>query len=472
MQQPDNSRLEDRLRDELKEASFLPPPAAWNRIEAALPGNKPWYAQHRWSLSAAVLLVAFISSYWFHEAFMNQIYPTGEQAAKSEESLHLAVQRNNRIETVQVNDFSESSLTAEDPQMTASTNKLRSQKRSVKVLEKSPIGQTENTSSINTSSRNSVLVADKKKKRQTAASQTNVVVERDLIQNSTSTDGKVSMNGTNAFESIELTKAASLTDAATGYIPQLIELQQLDYADDEIQATLKQPVPSKKDKRRQDMKSMKGFFMGPGFGMNYNLMSKAPIDRDADFSSLSYRPHFGSTFGLTFGYDFSSRLGFMMDWVYSSDEGQRFAQVVDGEPVNLSIELDYMKFPVVLKYKHRFLSQTGKNPVTLNFVGGFHYSVLRSRNTFVNGELSYFDQKHNQHQWGLVAGTEVDIYAGRQLFFTLGARMGFNAGTEGFPRMKGAEGNNPLAFQTGAFARLNYRFNRPSNTASVKPSFE
>jgi hypothetical protein len=99
-----------------------------------------------------------------------------------------------------------------------------------------------------------------------------------------------------------------------------------------------------------------------------------------------------------------------------------------------------------------------KKPMMLNLLGGLHYSLLRSKNTYINGELAYFDQKFNKHQWGLLAGAELDLYATKQLFFTFGARGGFAANARSFPRMKGRDGTDPLAFNAGLYTRINFRF--------------
>jgi hypothetical protein len=99
-----------------------------------------------------------------------------------------------------------------------------------------------------------------------------------------------------------------------------------------------------------------------------------------------------------------------------------------------------------------------KYPMMLNMLGGVHFSVLRSKNTYVNGQLNYFDQKFNRQQWGLTAGAELDMYISRQLFFTVGARGGFAANAGGFPRLKGRDGDDPLAFNAGLYTRINFRF--------------
>jgi hypothetical protein len=467
MSQHNNINLEDRLRDELKDASFLPPPAAWDRIEAALPGGQPWYVRHRWPMSAAVLLIAFFSTYFFHQTFISQNeilaegITTNESVSKvaeispqkSEPEVPLNLEGLNIATSENLAETSASQASALNQNTAGRFAQQNAGKKSGSTSKSSKSGPT------NTPDTRSTKPTALKAPKSLRENKSSVIV----------TDASKSSNPLLANEwTNTITDAEAIVEAAAiGYHPPMLALDKIDYVDDESKFTVKAPASAKSKKLKKSFNVGKGFYMGPTFGMNYNLMSKAPMDKDADFSTLQYRPHFGSSLGLSFGYDFSSRFGLVVDWVYSSEEGQRFAQEVDGSLTDLSIELDYMKFPVVLKYKHAFLSDHGKNPIVLNFTGGFHYSLLRSRNTFINDELAYFDQKHNQHQWGLLGGAEIDIYATKQLFFTVGARAGFNAGTEGFPRFKGSDGNNPVALQTGIFARLNYRFCKPVGNAEA-----
>jgi hypothetical protein len=469
MSQHNNIKLEDRLRDELKDASFLPPPAAWDRIEAALPGGHPWYVRHRWLVSAAVLLIAFFSTYFFHQTFISESTLLAEGIDQSEPAAEIAALSPQKAGMGLSSTSEGLNIASGEKSSEISVSKTAGSGQNPTVLI-----ADQNVGKKAGSAPKMITTAPTANSQKRNNNQSGSKASAPNQKNQPSNTAVNAFDLTNPIHANEWNKAPATAEAFTeavaiGYQPPMLALDKIDYVDDESKFTVKAPVSSKSKKQKKNFNLGKGFYMGPTFGMNYNLMSKAPMDKDADFSSLQYRPHFGSSLGLSFGYDFSSRFGLVVDWIYSSDEGQRFAQEVDGRLTDLSIELDYMKFPVLLKYKHKFLSENGKNPIVLNFTGGFHYSVLRSRNTFINDELAYFDQKHNQHQWGLLGGAEVDIYATKQLFFTIGARAGFNAGTEGFPRMKGPDGSNPIAFQTGAFARLNYRFSKAMGGEATKP---
>lgn len=470
MSQHNNINLEDRLRDELKDASFLPPPAAWDRIEAALPGGQPWYVRHRWPVSAAVLLIAFLSTYFFHQTFISPIDTMAEGIAGTESVTEVAELSPQRTALGLSSNNEESNITSNKKPSDALDIKTKtaSQNPASSIAQQNSRKKSRNNSTLSTSVPANTQDTPGKKANSTKASKSirgniSSIAERNAFESSNPLQANEWKNTNSETETIS-------EAVAIGYHPPMLQLDKIDYVDDESKFSVKAPASDKSKKQKKNFNIGKGLYIGTTFGMNYNLMSKAPMDKDADFSSLKYRPHFGSSLGLTFGYDFSSRFGLVVDWIYSSNEGQRFVQEVDGGLTDLSIELDYMKFPVLLKYKHAFLSDHGKNPIVLNFTGGFHYSILRSRNTFINDELAYFDQKHNQHQWGLIGGAEIDIHATKQLFFTIGARAGFNTGTEGFPRFIGPDGNNPVALQTGAFARLNYRFSKPAGNVEIAPT--
>ena len=147
-----------------------------------------------------------------------------------------------------------------------------------------------------------------------------------------------------------------------------------------------------------------------------------------------------------------------MEWIYNSDEGQRFKENINGENIEKYIALDYMKIPIYFKYSHKFITRYDKCPITLNFVGGLHYSKLKSVNTFINDQIAPVPVDYNEQEWGMLGGFEFDIFPTNRIFFTFGSRVTFNADLKQFPRLRGSDGTNPFSVQTGVYAKMNYVF--------------
>ena len=458
-QQHDFHYIEDQFRDELREASVIPPIAVWERIEAGLPKSTPFYVRFKWPLVASALVgIAFTGAYWSMQP-SNNVHLSAFQIHPSAIS---SVVLNNDKESVK--EYATVGL-IDNNLPTGTSDKGQAQS----VLVENVLASSVKNGSDRKTSKASPLFLDKKLTTQTVAelrskSNNGAFISKGVGADYQPSDKGVSSSGKESITEIlqdihvknQNTTVADAFSADDTYRPIAIPVEPFTYSDDEFPELLVKSTGKKKAHKYINVNT--GFFMGPAFGYQFNRLTQESSSPETDNSFLEYRPHFGSHYGLAMGYDFPSRWGILVEWVYSSNEGQRFEEDFGDYVVNKSIELDYMKFPVLVRYQQAFLNKQGRNPVILNLMGGFQYSLLRSKNTFINDELALVDQKFNKHTWGLSAGAELDIYATKQLFFTIGMKSAFASDFSGFPRFKGKEGNDPMSIQTGLYARLNYRF--------------
>jgi|GEM_PF-5907530 len=487
-----NIPLEDRLRDELGNASFLPPPDMWNKIQAELPEKKPLYIRYRWPISAAVFLFALLSTYLFQQQYSASEYfsshnaviasndvlqqnPAAVQPAaiygqKSymdglKESHHTAtasvkkdIKQNNTVSAKQT-------IASQEKQATASnTGSLSADRLTTEAYTPRPAGN------VTASGHNKVKKGKKSVTDHPGNTSPGSVIKhfsKSVAQEAVSQQQETFTvkDQKNGAEIAGAEVAQVLSDEAKAEVARIqeepVRLEPLAtalFSDDEaaLHGFNNQPKP---EKARKVYSLNKGFYIGPLAGYHYTAMTKAARE-GVNVSQMNHKATFGSFYGITIGYMFNSRWSLSAEWMYSSTEGQRFTETIGNQSTQKYMDLDYMKFPVVVRYRQQFISGASKIPVTLNFIGGIQYSRLRSKNTFINNELSYFDIYHNKHQWGLLTGTELDFHATNRIFFTLGSRIGFNANANTFPRLRGNNGVDPVSMQIGVYAKINYRIIR------------
>lgn len=458
-QQHDFHYIEDQFRDELREASVIPPIAVWERIEAGLPRATPFYVRFKWPLVASALVgIALTGAYWSLQPSNNvrlsafQVHPSAVSSVISTNDKESA--KENASVDLTDNHLPRGTYDKGQSQSTPVNNVLASTVNYSSVRNTSKVSSPTSSKQTNDKSANAL----KSNSNNAAFNGKGISADYQLSDKVATSSGKESTS--EMLQDIKVkdqnTAVADAFSADETYRPMAIPVEPFTYSDDEYPELPVKSTGKKKAHKHIDVNT--GFFMGPSFGFQFNRLTQKSSSPETDNSFLEYRPHFGSHYGLAMGYDFPSRWGILVEWVYSSNEGQRFEENFGDYIVNKSIELDYMKFPLMVRYQQAFLNKQGRNPIILNLMGGFQYSLLRYKNTFVNDELALVDQKFNKHTWGLAAGAELDIYATRQLFFTIGMKSAFASDFSGFPRFKGKEGNDPISIQTGLYARLNYRF--------------
>jgi hypothetical protein len=263
MSQHNNIKLEDRLRDELKDASFLPPPAAWDRIEAALPGGHPWYVRHRWPVSAAVLLIAFFSTYFFHQTFISQNDILAEGSTTNESIAEVAEMSAQKSELGRPLNYEGLNIETSEKSPEASVSKAKAsdqnpagrfaqQNAGKKSGSTSKLSSSAPTNSPDTRSKKSTAAKTSKALRESKPS----VAAADAFESS---NPLLSNEGKNATTDGE----AVFEAAAIGYQPPMLALDKIDYVDDESKYAVKAPASAKSKKQKKEFQSRQRLLHGP-----------------------------------------------------------------------------------------------------------------------------------------------------------------------------------------------------------------
>lgn len=479
MQASDQESEFDKLfRQKLEEASFAPPMDAWDNIQSQLPPSIPFYHRHKYIIATVMFSCAVMLSFSIHNKF---IKPSSQLAEVEQKEILMADMTDGKIMTIrQYLDKDESSsaknaiiATAESiPQKVYDT---WAQDTDVnKSLNHEPLLASENQQSeldasmdtpgnlqVNipglVSERNideTYITSKKKDKKKKKFAPIDAPKEKVVFED----DEKYVLPNTKSVfqEPSEKTPSERIVELLPDEMPTALMIDSLK-AEAENEK-LKLNESAYKDKKTfSGFNLKKGFYIGPYVGINNNWLTKATKRKNSNNKNLDYDFQLGAIYGLSTGYDFNERWGLIVEWTYSSAEGQKFIEINEGVKTKKEIKLDYLKMPMLVKYRTQFLTPSSNKPIAMNILFGGHYSYLRSKNTFINGQLAFFDQKFNVHQWGLQLGLDFDIYLTERLFITTGARTGFGANLLGFPRPYGKNDKDPLSYQTGIYTKLQFR---------------
>lgn len=486
----DNQHFDDLFRKRFEDASFAPPPGIWDKIQDDLPPALPFYRKYKYAIVAAIFAFSFMSSHYMYHKYdyalkMDEFmtdnlrdseilsenetvisglnisemsrFVTLNNYRKNEKSYNAAKKAQLELIESEISSFTNGNASVESSKTLLSENQSNSSSNggSISDQNKQPNQATQATQ--NNSTRSALHHSAEKSKRQQ---------RKDNKKASRSAEEKISQASSASPELADLSDENATDTNRALTTEENLELNKI--ALDCIQDDEESPYEFNAEKIDQVSKKNhhqnSGFFIGPMLGAHYTAMTKSSRE-GVNSSRMEQTPSFGAFYGLSAGYIINSRWTAGIEWIYNSAEGQRFAETINDVKLNKYIDLDYMKIPVYVKYRQKFLHSGHGVPATFNLLGGFHYSRLKSTSTYINGQVEPFELNYNKQQWGLMAGLEFDFYPVDRIFFTVGGRASFNADIEAFPSVRGANGTAPFSVQTGVYAKIHYVFTKGKGKA-------
>lgn len=176
------------------------------------------------------------------------------------------------------------------------------------------------------------------------------------------------------------------------------------------------------------------------------------------FADKNYQPDLttGAAYGLALHYDFNSRWGVTLEAIISSAEGQRFgyrpvANTMVPEQLRYQVSANYLRLPLMLKYRGEMLRNVSPNPVLWNLHAGMVYGRLNWVNLDDAGQL-VMTRDINSHELGIALGASADWYIGKNYVWTVGARFSAADRLSGRNSLGGQTGS----WQTGLYTQLNW----------------
>lgn len=236
----------------------------------------------------------------------------------------------------------------------------------------------------------------------------------------------------------------------------LIEKDKLETFDMTAQAAGVADLNPNREKMLKNLKQFsgysihKGFHVGAFIAINNVWLNKKQFSSDENTTSIKPKVQFGKAYGINIGYDFTDRLGVMLEW-QMSEQGQKYnvGLLADNNKHTKDVNLLYTKFPVLFKYKQTFINHYNSKPIAVSFVAGPQIGVLIKQNVTLNGVKVSNAPQYNKVEAGVLGGFDFDLYMMRYMYLTIGARTGF---ASSFQK------NQPMSFQLGITTQLNFRY--------------
>ncbi|HUH75008.1 MAG TPA: outer membrane beta-barrel protein [Chitinophagales bacterium] len=460
-----NNPFDDEIRKRLEGASFQPPKGIWDKIEKQLPEKLPFYFRFKYPIAAAMLTFSLVSSLVIYNRYENSLSDTQLRFAKNKIDAKDNILPKSQSSNLQTDHYTTSDIISEAIPYLENNSEANSNVKSIIQSSSSTSVNSFDGASYSTQSKSST--SNEFSKKSTPASKKEKRAERK--QKSISSED-LNENSENFFKEAQylhfLDNSSNVAEELSIESPMLnkdiesiekMDLFATNLFEDDENPELTNKFEKGKRKSFKNKFVNSGLVIGPLLGGHYSAMTKKS-DEGVNTSNLEQSATFGKSYGVNVGYVINNRWTVGMEWIYNSDEGQRFTENINGQKVNKYVALDYMKIPLYVKYSYKFINRYDKTPITFNFVGGIHYSKLKSVNTYIENQIAPVEVNYNEQEWGMLGGVEFDIYATNRIFFTLGTRLAFNADLKQFPRLRGDDGADPFSVQTGVYAKINYAF--------------
>lgn len=206
----------------------------------------------------------------------------------------------------------------------------------------------------------------------------------------------------------------------------------------------------------EKLNAIKGVYLGGGARLNNNwfLIKRTAVSKFAD-QDMEYHFEYDVAYLLSGGYNFSRKWGMETELTLARQR-QTFIDKSNRKiMLEGNINLTYLQFPLLVKYKWSKVSGLTQQPVVMNFMLGPAYTRLLQANYTVNHES--FDRKQvnfARNELGMMMGMEYELYLNRHFFIALGARAGISTDIRSFPYVHADRINTLNAF-VGLDASLN-----------------
>jgi len=195
-----------------------------------------------------------------------------------------------------------------------------------------------------------------------------------------------------------------------------------------------------------------------GFGgaaLNTWVLNNQPTESASN--SIMYPITLGHQYGGSVGYDFGSKFGVELG-VYSANQGQKIAQIINLKKIETELRMDYVHFPLTFKYKWEQFSNVTQNPIILNYIFGVQYSKLQGYRSNVNESLISKNSIERTQDLGFVFGLEYDVFLAKNYYVSVGAKSTYTYNIDDLKHVFNeasydAKANN---FTVGINASINY----------------
>ena len=328
---------------------------------------------------------------------------------------------------------------------------------------KSKLKNKEITSGLNNASDNTLSNSKSNSKSNTTSNTTSNSSSNSSITNQNS-DNNNSTDISPIAEPVRLKESEELLASATplklnttplksrDVLRSLIEPNKLETLDFNAAVGVEDLNPNK-EKMMRNLKQFAGYNINQGFhigaliSINNIWLSNKNFSKSENTSDIKPKIDFGKSYGLNIGYDYNDHWGIQLEAQYS-EQGQKYTESSVSMNATKEINLNYLKFPLMVKYKQSFINNYNSKPIVMSFLFGPQMGFLLQKETLLNKQSIPTNQGYSKVETGLAAGIDFDLYMMRYMYLTIGARTGFGTSFK-----KGV----PVSYQLGITTQFNFR---------------
>ena len=166
---------------------------------------------------------------------------------------------------------------------------------------------------------------------------------------------------------------------------------------------------------------LKGMYIGAAASYNQtSLIEYGSIFRGERPIQPSLK--FGTSKGLTAGYNFNNKFGLQADYIYNSVQGQNYVTSQDEIVTEKTLALYYDQVSLSAKFKQARMSDLTAQPIVINYIAGLQYGMLRQYRLPQEKRWETEEELFKNYEYAIVLGLDYDVYLQKNLFLSLGAR--------------------------------------------------
>lgn len=199
----------------------------------------------------------------------------------------------------------------------------------------------------------------------------------------------------------------------------------------------------------------RGFYFGAGIGVHFTSLSGGKSINN-DFIKNNFTDKLlshGNSLEFVAGYDINRKFGIVSEIKYTQISQRYMTPYFDqGLTKQENIKLNYVRAPILFKYRMIKLMRNSHKPISINYLFGPHMSHLVAVKKTVEGKSENFKHAYNEREVGFTAAIETDIFFTPKFFMTIGYRTEMGWGTTSSPL-----DGRIRSFNSGIYTRFNLR---------------
>ncbi len=210
---------------------------------------------------------------------------------------------------------------------------------------------------------------------------------------------------------------------------------------------------------QQNFTDVRGLHVGATAAVNNTWILNNNSNTSNDLKNVGYVMDYGTHSGVRLGYDFGKKYGVEVNYLLNAHHNQKFSYIVDQQLKESRVSLKYIHVPVLFKYKWQQMSPLTRKPMVLNYVFGLQYSRLQSLNSNVDENIVPLSSLNHVNDLGIVVGLDYDMHLTNHYFFSFGARSTYSSDAQALAGLlNGGTSDKTNNFTVGLTGALNYRF--------------